>query len=184
MLYLMGSLDYLQIIYIKLWHKKVIYCTILKCQWLRKSFIYWFILNCVSRSTLTSLWAMSTWWRYSMAVPMSCIISDASEWIKTGPRMKRTCETTRKPWLTLLGCLWPTPLREGLVASVLNTAEQLPSLHTARGVHKEIRTRTARGFLANNQFSTANLRLTTKLVLFPGNVLFYSSEPWMCQVSW
>lgn len=135
-------------------------------------FICLFMLNCEGCSTLTSLWAMSTWWRYSMAVPMSCIISDTSEWTQTSPRMKRMCGTTRTPWLILLGCLWPTPLCEGLVASVLNTAEQLPSLHTARGVHKEIRTRTARGFLANNQFSTSNLSLTTKLVLIPGNVLF------------
>lgn len=85
----------------------------------------YFLCHC--SCTFTSLWAMSMWWRYSMAVPMSCMISDASD----GQRWQHATDSVRVTIQRLISheLLQLTSLCEGLVTSGLNATEQLPSFH-------------------------------------------------------
>lgn len=129
-----------------------------------------------SSFTFTSLWAMSMWWRYSMAVPMSCMISDASDG-QTWYRCNGTGHNVEIHESSSVRCeLWPTSLCEGLVPSGLNATEQLPSLHTETILTKRSELGQRGDSWQTSTVLRCNRGFITKQVIVPHCSIYCSDE--------
>lgn len=126
---------------------------------------------CQQHCTFRSLWAMSVRWRYSMAVPMSCMISDASDEQDTDFDVTGTQQNSISVRVLIIMADL-SPWRPGLLWPECDWTAPLPPYWNEMN-QKEIRARAAtyRGPLAHNQ----SLLLTTT-VLVPHYLQFV----WNC----